>query len=73
VGTKDIREVCVIDGRTRKALRINDSVVLEFSNEIEFEMVRKIIDEIYEMIALDLLFQVQYEIVKIDLTLVKAG
>jgi Ca-activated chloride channel family protein len=28
---------------------------------------------IYEMIALDLLFQVQYEIVKINLTLVKAG
>ena len=29
--------------------------------------------EIYERIALDLLFHVQYEIVKIDLTLVKAG
>jgi hypothetical protein len=29
--------------------------------------------EIYELIALDLLFQVQYEIVKIDLSLVKAG
>ena len=31
------------------------------------------LEHIYEMIALDLLFQVQYEIVIIELTLVKAG
>lgn len=31
------------------------------------------LEEIYEMIALDLLFQVQYDIVTIELTLIKAG